>query len=86
MHTLKCQLLLFSLLSIISSIILALVVFGTVLDMALVVIKSLGIYNSNYSSELSSHTTDAVNENDSVRGSNDATMFRTVTNAKGKIC
>jgi len=70
--------------SVVSSIILALVVFGTGLDMAFDLIKSFGIYNSNYSTELSTHTTETVNENESVRGSDDVTMSRTVTNAKSK--
>jgi len=52
--------------------------------MALDLVKSFGIYNSNYSTELSTHTTETVNENESVRGSDDVTMFRRVTNGKCK--
>ena len=52
--------------------------------MTLDAVKSFGVYNSNYSSELSSHTTEAVNENESVRNGNDITVFRMAIDAKSK--
>jgi len=82
---LYAYLVLIFLFSVVSSIILGLVVFGTGLDMALNTVNSFGIYNSNYSTELSTHSTETVNENGSVRGSDDVTMFRIVANAKSKL-